>query len=181
MSNLDLQILRNSKVAEGLTRIGLQLWNPSTDGRSLVFAPINKHGDLVTPGDVIRFRNWAKAKNIQVLLTVYNNSQVIEKWDWALAKRAFLNNRVDFSTELIKEMNKYELDGIDLDLEGEGNHDKDRSAYAIFIKELSLQLKAQAKLLTIDSFHSPCDNAPNMSWWGDWLGKVSLLPSYKSW
>ncbi|MES2048309.1 MAG: glycosyl hydrolase family 18 protein [Pseudomonadota bacterium] len=167
----------NPKVAEGLTRIGLQFWNPSDDGRNLVFAPINKQGDLITPSDVIQFRNWANARHITVFLTVYNNSQVTEKWDWALAKRAFDDKRVEFSAELIKEMNKYELDGIDLDLEGEGDHDQDRSAYALFVKELSSQLKAQGKLLTIDSFHSPCDNAPNMSWWGDWFGKVDAIHS----
>lgn len=167
----------SSKVAEGLTRIGLQLWNPSTDGRSLVFAPKNKQGDLVSPSDVMRFRNWAKTRHIKVFLTVYNNSQVSGKWDWALAKRAFDESRVDFSAALIKEMNKYKLDGVDLDLEGEGDHDKDRSAYATFVKELFLQLKAQGKLLTIDSFHSPCDNAPNMSWWSDWLGNVDAIHS----
>lgn len=167
----------NPKVADGLTRIGLQLWNPSADGRSLVFAPTNKQGDLVTPNDVIRFRNWAKARRIRVLLTVYNNSQVTQKWDWALAKRAFVDHRVDFSAALINEMNKYGLDGIDLDLEGEGSHDKDRSAYATFVQELSRQLKVQRKLLTIDSFHSPCDNAPNMSWWEDWLGEIDAIHS----
>ena len=167
----------NAKIAEGLTRIGLQFWSPSTDGRRLVFAPKNKQGDLVTPGDVMQFRNWAKARHIKVFLTVYNNSQVTEKWDWVLAKRAFDDRRVDFSTALIMEMNKYELDGIDLDLEGEGDHDQDRSAYAIFVKELSTQLKGQRKLLTIDSFHSPCDNAPNMSWWSDWLGNVDAIHS----
>lgn len=167
----------HSKVADGLTRIGLQFWNPSADGRSLVFAPRNKQGDLVTAGDVFRFRDWAKSRRIKVLLTVYNNSQVSEKWDWTLAKRAFDTNRVDFSAALIKEMNKYELDGIDLDLEGEGDYDNDRAAYAAFVNELSRRLKAQGKLLTIDSFHSPCDNAPNMSWWGDWFGKVDAIHS----
>jgi hypothetical protein len=167
----------NSKVGKGLTRMGLQFWNPSADGRDLVFAPKNKGGDLVAASDVIRFRNWAKARSIKVFLTVYNNSQVSEKWDWDLAKRAFDDNRVDFAAALIKEMNKYDLDGIDLDLEGEGDHDKDRNAYAIFVKELSRQLKVQGKLLTIDSFHSPCDNAPNMSWWSDWLGNVDAIHS----
>ncbi len=33
------------------------------------------------------------------------------------------------------------------------------------------------KLLTIDSFHSPCYNAPNMSWWPDWVGYVDAIHS----
>lgn len=167
----------NSKIGEGLTRLGLQLWNPSVDGRSLVFAPISRSGKLVGPDDVIRFRNWARARHIKVFLTVYNNSQVMEKWDWSLAKRAFADNGADFSAALIREMNKYELDGIDLDLEGEGDLDKDRVAYSLFVNELSKLLKEHGKLLAIDSFHSPCDNAPNMSWWGDWLGKVDAIHS----
>ena len=167
----------NSKIGEGLARIGLQLWNPSADGRGLVFAPTNKSGKLVLASDVIRFGSWARARNIKVLLTVYNNSQIMEKWDWGLARRAFAENRADFSAALIHEMNKFHLDGIDLDLEGEGDLDKDRVAYSLFVNELSKQLKEQGKLLTIDSFHSPCDNAPNMTWWSDWLGKVDAIHS----
>lgn len=31
--------------------------------------------------------------------------------------------------------------------------------------------------MTIDSFHSPCANAPNMGWWRDWLGYVDAIHS----
>ena len=167
----------NSMIASGLTRLGLQLWNPSLDGRSILLAPINKEGKRVVPEDVIRFRDWARAHNIKVFLTIYNNSQVSAKWDWALAKRAFADNRKRFTAALIAEMEKYRLDGIDLDLEGEGDHEEDRTAYAHFVKELSLQLKSRGKLLTVDSFHSPCDNAPNMGWWADWRGQVDAIHS----
>ncbi len=167
----------NSMIGAGLTRLGLQLWNPSPDGRSIVLAPTNKDGKQVLPDDVVRFRDWAKAHNIKVLLTIYNNSQVSAHWDWALARKAFADNRVAFSAALIKEMDKYALDGIDLDLEGEGDHDVDRVAYAKFVKELSKELKSKGKLLTIDSFHSPCGNAPNMRWWADWRGQVDAIHS----
>jgi hypothetical protein len=167
----------NSMIGTGLTRLGLQLWNPSPDGRSIVLAPTNKDGKQVLPDDVVRFRDWAKAHNIKVLLTIYNNSQVSAHWDWALARKAFADNRVAFSAALIKEMDKYALDGIDLDLEGEGDHDVDRVAYAKFVKELSKELKSKGKLLTIDSFHSPCGNAPNMRWWADWRGQVDAIHS----
>lgn len=167
----------NPKIATGLTRIGLQFWNPSADGRELVLAAINKEGELVRPEDVVRFRDWAKKHSIKVFLTVYNNSQVSGKWDWALAKRAFAENREAFSAALLQEMTKYGLDGIDLDLEGEGDHDGDRAAYALFVSELSRELRKRQKMLTIDSFHSPCDNAPNMRWWRDWLGQVDAIHS----
>ncbi|MFZ6750960.1 glycosyl hydrolase family 18 protein [Undibacterium sp. Ren11W] len=166
-----------AEIDKGLTRIGLQFWNPSPDGRSVVFAPINKQGQPVKAADVLRFRDWARDRNIKVFLTVYNNSQVNNRWDWSLARRAFGKQRAAFIAALLAEMDKYQLDGIDLDLEGEGALDVDRVAYARFVKELAAPLKAQRKLLTIDSFHSPCANAPNMSWWGDWLGQVDAIHS----
>lgn len=164
-------------VGTALTRIGLQFWNPSADGRGVVFAPIDKTGQPVTPADVIRFRDWARAHDIQVLLTVYNNSQVIGHWDWPLARKAFVEQPAAFTQALIDEMDKYRLDGIDLDLEGEGDFDADRAAYASFVRGLSEKLKARGKLLTIDTFHSPCWNAPNMSWWADWRDQADAIHS----
>lgn len=167
----------NPAIGENLTRLGLQFWNPSRDGRGVVFAPLNQEGKLAEPADVIRFRDWARSRHIKVLLTVYNNSQLLGKWDWALARNAFADQAGLFSEALIREMNQYGLDGIDLDLEGEGDHEADRGAYSQFVAVLSTKLKAQKKIFTIDSFHSPCDNAPNMSWWGDWQGKVDAIHS----
>lgn len=164
-------------VGAGLTRIGLQFWNPSADGKGVVFAPIDKTGKPVTPDDVIRFRDWARQRGIPVLLTVYNNSQVIGRWDWALARNAFINHRAAFTEALVAEMDRHGLDGIDLDLEGEGDFSVDREPYARFVSELSKILKPRAKLLTIDSFHSPCANAPNMSWWPDWQGRIDAIHS----
>ncbi len=173
-----LQAIESSPlIGANLTHLGLQLWNPSADGRGLVFAPKSKAGDLVTPDELLRLRDWARARNVKVLLTVYNNSQALGRWDWALAKRAFAEQPQDFANALLVEMKRYGLDGIDLDLEGEGNFDADRPAYAKFVALLSEALKAQGKLLTIDSFHSPCANAPNMSWWPDWRGQIDAIHS----
>ncbi len=82
------------------------------------------------------------------------------QWDWEWAKRAANDHPREFSAALIATMQQYRLDGIDLDLEGEGDFDADRAAYAQFVRNLSAQLKTQKKLLAIDSFHSPCANAP---------------------
>ena len=164
-------------VGASLTRMGLQFWNPSADGKSVVFAPVDKTGKPVMAADVIRFRDWARQRHIAVLLTVYNNSQVMNRWDWALARNAFVNQRAEFTKALLAEMDKYQLDGIDIDLEGEGDQTIDREPYARFVQALSKALKARGKLLTVDSFHSPCDNAPNMSWWRDWRGQVDAIHS----
>jgi hypothetical protein len=167
----------NPAVGANLTRIGLQFWNPSRDGKGVVFAPVDATGKPVTAADVARFRDWARARRIPVLLTVYNNSQVLGKWDWPLARNAFVEHRAEFSAALIAEMERFGLDGIDLDLEGEGDFDADRAVYAEFVRGLAGVLKPKGKLLTVDSFHSPCANAPNMSWWADWLGQIDAIHS----
>ncbi len=167
----------NPGVGISLTRVGLQLWNPTPDGRGVVLAPVDASGKRVTPADVMRFRDWARSRYIPVLLTVYNNSQVLGKWDWALARGAFAGQPAEFIKALVAEMDHYQLDGIDLDLEGEGDFDADRASYAAFVRELSRVLKAKGKLLTVDSFHSPCANAPNMSWWADWRGHIDAIHS----
>jgi len=167
----------NPGVGATLTRMGLQFWNPSRDGKGVVLAPVDASGKPVTAADVIRFRDWARARKIPVLLTVYNNSQVIGKWDWDLARNAFVGQPAAFIAALVAEMERYQLDGIDLDLEGEGDFDADRASYAAFVRELSKQLRVKGKLLTIDSFHSPCANAPNMSWWADWRGQIDAIHS----
>lgn len=164
-------------IGQSMTRLGLQFWNPSADGKGVVFAPVDATGRPVTAADVRQLQKWARSHGVQPLLTVYNNSQVIGKWDWALARNAFVTQRAAFTKALLAEMDKYQLDGIDVDLEGEGDQSADRAAYASFVQDLSKALKPRGKLLTVDSFHSPCDNAPNMSWWVDWKGQIDAIHS----
>lgn len=154
-----------------LTRLGLQFWIPDAEGK-LRYAD---RGETLTDADVATFRSWAKAHGVEVLLTVYNHDG--KRWDWARAKRAFKDHRATFIASLIAEMERHQLDGIDLDLEGEGQLDADRAVYADFVKALSRAVRAKGKKLTVDTFHSPCFNAPNMAWWADWKGHVDGLHS----
>ncbi|MBW8757488.1 MAG: hypothetical protein JF586_07755 [Burkholderiales bacterium] len=164
-------------IGQSMTRIGLQFWNPSNDGRGIVLAPVDATGKPVTAASVRQVAQWARAHNVQPLLTVYNNSQVINRWDWRWARRAFAEHPEEFTAALVAAVDKWDLDGVDLDLEGEGDFTADRAAYGAFVHQLSGALKAKGKLLTIDSFHSPCDNAPNMRWWSDWVGDVATIHS----
>lgn len=164
-------------IGQSLTRLGLQFWNPGADGKSVVFAPVDATGKPVTAASVRTLQRWAKAHGVQALLTVYNNSQVINRWDWPLARRAFAEHPEEFAAALVAAVDTWQLDGVDLDLEGEGDFSADRPAYAAFVHLLSTALKAKGKLLTVDSFHSPCDNAPNMRWWADWVGDVATIHS----
>jgi hypothetical protein len=164
-------------IGQAMTRLGLQLWNPSPDGKGVVFAPVDATGKPVTAANVKQLTQWARAHGVQPLLTVYNNSQVINRWDWQWARRAFVEHPEEFTAALAAAVDKWDLDGVDLDLEGEGDFSADRAAYAAFVHQLSNALKAKGKLLTVDSFHSPCDNAPNMRWWSDWVGDVATIHS----
>ncbi len=164
-------------IGQAMTRLGLQFWNPSADGKGVVFAPVDATGRPVTAADVRQLQRWARSHGVQPLLTVYNNSQVVNRWDWQWARRAFAEHPEEFGAALVAAVDKWDLDGVDLDLEGEGDFSADRAAYAAFVHQLAAALKAKGKILTVDSFHSPCANAPNMRWWSDWVGDVATIHS----
>lgn len=165
------------QIAQAVTHIGLQFWNPSADGRSVVLAPADRAGTPLDAAAIARVRDFAHARGIKVLLTVYNNSETTLKWDWDLARRGFKTHRRAFARALVNTMQAHQLDGIDLDLEGEGGFDADRLAFARFVRTLAKAVHAHGKELTIDSFHSLCWNAPNMAWWSDWLGYADAIHS----
>ena len=170
-------LVATPQVGQALTRLGLQLWNPSADGTGVVLAPVDATGKPVTAANIRQLTHWARSHGVQPLLTVYNNSQVVNRWDWQWARRAFVEHPDDFGAALVAAVDQWDLDGVDLDLEGEGDFSADRAAYAAFVHQLAAALKARGKLLTVDSFHSPCDNAPNMRWWSDWVGDVATIHS----
>ncbi len=154
-----------------ITRLGLQFWLPTETGE-LVYA---QRGEPLGPADADWFSDWGKRNHVKVLLTLYNFRN--DHWDWALARSAFRDHPDALVASLLATVERHGLDGVDLDLEGNGAFDEDRSAFAGFVTKLSAALKARGKQLTIDSFHSPCFNAPNMVWWEDWQGQVDAIHS----
>lgn len=154
-----------------LTRVGLQFWVPGDSGKVIYVT----HEEKITDAEVTEFRTWARKNKVKVLLTIYNHDG--KKWNWDNARSAFKDNQDAFVKNLVAEMERHDLDGIDLDLEGNGSFEPDRAAFASFVKKLSAELKPRKKLLTIDSFHSPCFNAPHMGWWEDWKGQVDAIHS----
>ncbi|MFM8980080.1 MAG: Ig-like domain-containing protein [Planctomycetia bacterium] len=155
-------------VKDALTRVGLQFWVPNTDG-TLKYATHESYKP--SDSDVSWWKAWAQPLGIKVLLTVYNNTG---SWDWSLARAAFATNRATFVAALLAEVDRLGLDGVDVDFEAIGSFDADRAAFAAFINDLSAGLKTRGKLLTVDSFHYIW-NAPNQSWWPDWVGKVDTV------
>lgn len=154
-----------------ITRLGLQFWLPTETGE-LVFA---QRGEPLGPADADWFADWGRRNHVKVLLTLHNFHD--DHWDWELARSAFRDHPDALVANLLATVERYGLDGVDLDLEGNGFLDADRQAFAGFVAKLSTALKARGKELTIDSFHSPCVNAPNMAWWEDWKGQVDAIHS----
>lgn len=153
-----------------LNRIGLQFWIPTTDGGAV---KTTEYGEIAD-SDIAWFRNWGAANGAEVLLCVYNNVGGV--WDWDLAVSAFVGNRSAFVSNLVAAVDSHELDGIDVDIEGLVTPGQDdRAGFLLFLEELSAELKQRGKLLTVDSFHSPLYNAPNMSWWVDWTNLVDSV------
>lgn len=73
------------------------------------------------------------------------------------------------------EVDAYQLDGVNLDLEGPGQSPTaDLPAFTELVKELSAQLKPQGKKVSVATFGSPCFHAPNTSWWRNWVGIVDF-------
>ena len=75
-------------------------------------------------------------------------------------------------------MDSLNLDGIDVDLEGLDPVilPSDRGAFDQFIHNLSMQVHARGKILTVDTF-SRTYNAPNINWWPDWVWDVDNIHS----
>jgi PKD repeat protein len=154
---------------DGLTRVGLQFWVPNTNGT----IKYSYNGGIATDADVAWWTSWGQANGIKILLTVYNNDG---SWNWDLARSAFATNRTTLVNALIAEVDRLNLDGVDIDFEGIGSLDSDRASFNLFIRELSSGLKLRGKLLTIDSFPYIW-NAPNINWWSDWVGYIDNIHS----
>lgn len=153
---------------DALTHLGLQFWQPTKDGGLKYAGRTNDVNDVV----ITELRNWGRTNGVRVLLCVYN--AVGGKWDWPLARAGFAENQDKFIEALVTEMNRLELDGIDMDLEGNGSFEADKEVFVAFMRKLSERLHAKGKHLTVDTFSYKW-NAPNQTWWKDLLPHVDAL------
>jgi hypothetical protein len=74
----------------------------------------------------------------------------------------------------VAEVDRLQLDGVDVDLEGNGSFEADKQAFVEFIQRLSRRLHAAGRHLTVDTFSYQW-NAPNQTWWQDLLPHVDGL------
>ena len=162
------QSFRGVGMKDVLTHLGLQFWKPTKDG-GLAFA--GRTND-VNDRAITALRDWGHTNGVRVLLCVYN--AVDGKWDWPLARAGFAEYPEKFIGALMAEVERLQLDGVDVDLEGNGSLDADREPYLIFIRKLSERLRAAGKHLTVDTFSYQW-NAPNQKWWPELFPYVDAL------
>jgi len=156
---------------DALTDLALQFWIPTRAG-GIEKTP--KYG-AIPDATIIEFRDWAHQHGIRALLCVYNS---VDAWDWTLAQAGFADHPAEFIRDLVAEMERLGLDGIDIDLEGDGstNFDSSKEPYVAFIRDLSARLHALHKQLTVDTFAYKW-GAPNQFWWPDLFPFVDALNS----
>ena len=150
-----------------LTHLGLQFWVPTSDGGIARAGRTNDTSDIA----IIELRDWGRTNGVRVLLCSYNGAK---SWDWPLARSGFAANPKKFTDALLAEVNRLQLDGVDIDLEGNGSFDEDKDAFVAFIRNLSSRLHAEGRQLTMDTFSYKW-NAPNQTWWKDLLPHVDGL------
>lgn len=132
----------------------LQFWVPNGPNISRV--------SYTSEDDVKWFRDWGKSNGVKVLLCIYNHGD--NGWDWNMATNSFINNRDAFVNSIVSEVQRLDLDGVDLDLEGPGDYNYDKDAYMVFANQISERLHAIGKEVTIATFANQY-NAPNWDWW----------------
>jgi hypothetical protein len=153
--------------------LALQYREPTADGSGVQRA---QRGDYTSDAAVAEQRAWGRAHGVRVLLCVYNYNPKTESWDWPWARSGFADHPQEFASSLVAEMERLELDGIDLDLEGNGSLDGDKEVYLRFVRDLSARLRQRNKRLTIDTF-AYVWHAPNQSWWKELFPLVDGINS----
>ncbi len=158
------------RVDETITHIALQYWNLKDTG-GIEIMNLNDE-------DVTWFRDYGRPKGIKSLLTLVN---LDPGFNWNLTRKACYGpNATKTIRELLDEMDRLDLDGIDLDVEGEDQNGgpftaDDRKQWADFVNALGDSIHARGKVLHVSTYPTEGYGAPKPSWWGDWKGRVDLI------
>lgn len=180
--------------ANTLTQLGLQFWLPEivingTDtviNGNIVFdsVSIEAHAKdtiadrFVDSSDVAWFVNWGNENGVKTMLCLaygmLDYNKIKDGWalNWEMQKRAFHDNQEALINSLLRELDKYDLDGIDIDLEGVPKY---REEYRGFIKTLSDSVKVRNKPLSIAAAMNTQWLGVNPDWWEDYVGLVDKI------
>jgi GH18 family chitinase len=133
------------------THVDLAFVNPGPSGEimkgdALACAPAG-NGAMLTDGDVRALVTKAHRSNAKVLASLGGGTIPGCAGDWTILARR--ENRAKVIAGLLALVDRYGLDGIDVDLEGELMTRMDAEGnYTPFVRELSAALQARSKLLT---------------------------------
>ncbi|KAJ6255764.1 sporulation-specific chitinase 2 [Anaeramoeba flamelloides] len=152
----------NYTMDQGLTHLSLQFWIPDGSG-GLDWTHQFESGKNGDDSSKV-FVDWANGKNVKVMLCVFNLNKD-GSWDWELAKSGFETYRSTFINSLVDEVERLDLDGVDIDFETtESSKSEDRDSFVEFLKDLGEALRAKGKDLFVNTF-AYIWNAPNQDWW----------------
>lgn len=155
---------------DGLTWLALQFW--ITNGPAL-----RQDANVAGPNfdaTVKWFRDWGHANGIKVTLCV---TDYVDGWNWAEARRSFMDNRAAFVKALVDEADRLGLDGVELDLEGELEIPQaDMDGYNAFAADLAAALRPKGKTLTAATYPAQW-NAPNWKMWPELMKHVDGVAS----
>ena len=169
------------KMKDAITALALQFWVPDTD--RVVFQPLyaGSSSNRVNADNVAWFVNWGKTNNVPVLLCIYNGMSVKTAdgrdtaiWNWeAVHESMRAENRTRFIKSVVDTMDKYRLDGVDIDFEGSGMHDNiakaDSALYLEFSKELADSVHARDGKVVKAAVFGYKYHSPSWYWWGELL------------
>jgi Glycosyl hydrolases family 18 len=128
-------------VAQTLSRIAFQFWRPVEEGLAL--------DKRVSEAGVRQLAALARQDNVQVLLGVFNAYTDVggSGFSWDRAKKLFADKRSAFVQQIVAEMEKFGLDGVEIDIESEGDglSDQDSADYAAFIIALAEEVHSRGK------------------------------------
>ena len=156
------------KMKDAITALGLQFWVPDTDRVVLKPSYAGSGTNDLNPTTVKWFTDWGKANGVPVMLCVYNSPG----WNWDEVRATLTDeNRPKFVKALVDTMDKYGLDGIDIDYEGNDSQYgietllADSTAFFKFSRQLADSVHArEGKVLKIAVFADRW-NVPSVTWW----------------
>ncbi len=180
--------------ANTLTQLGLLWWIPEVliSGTDTVVTgdvvfdtmateelegAVDFTGDpTVDSADVAWYVEWGNKNNVLTSLTLgfamLHDLEVSYSENWELQKLAFHDNQEVFVNSILREVDKYDLDGLDIDLEGVTQY---RDEFREFVRIISDSMSVREKPLNIAVQYNNKWMAVNPDWWEDYVGLVNQI------
>ena len=119
------------------------------------------------------FVNWGKTNGVKILFCLYNPPKSGQHdWNWASVRKIIQSssNRIAFSKSVMEVVDRYNLDGVDVDFECNEDPDPqacnaDSTDYRKFMQVMRDSLHKRNKVLTYAAFADEW-NGPNTAWYG---------------